>query len=42
MGLILINIVIFLFALLEIAGLVLVITIIAHIISEIIRDWRKK
>lgn len=42
MGLILLNIVVFLFALLEIAGLVLVITIIACIISEIIKDWRDK
>lgn len=42
MGLILINIVIFLFALLEIAVLALVITIIVFIISKIIRKWRKK
>lgn len=42
MGLILLNIVVFLFALLEISGLVLVITIIAYIISEIIRNWGKR
>lgn len=42
MGLIILNIIAFLFALIEIAGLTLIITIIAYIISEIIKDWRKR